>query len=263
MQYPQRDERTKSPAPVFFLIAIGMLTLLLLCSIAAAVLLASQAKEIDRSGGFGWFLYGGMYIAAAALVLFPFAVCLVISLWRREPHRTAAIVLLICSCLFLWRFGGATLRVGSALLKGGDVASEMTSRPRQPPRNGQLRANIPDALRRHFQESGIHLRPVGAGDGEIEWIIENAGAGTGCEVKTSFLRFPKGTSTEDKKAHLLMINTLSVINERSELAMFYPYAHGKDCSEWRERSAAVGEKLLEAFRSYQPQTLPVRTNKVN
>ena len=84
---------------------------------------------------------------------------------------------------------------------------------------------------------------------------------------TSFVKFPKGTTVEDKRAHLQAISTPSAINENTDLAMFHPHARGttsekKDCEGWPAKSTEIVEKLLDAFKSYQPATIPVRVNPI-
>src|SRR5687767_7886340 len=105
----RRDDAPKSAAsatraPAFFWMAVGMLALLFLCGVVAVGLLAYQAERITRDGGMGWLLFGAVFVAVASLVFSAVGLCAAVSLWRREPHRTWSIVLLVGSCFFVWAF---------------------------------------------------------------------------------------------------------------------------------------------------------------
>jgi hypothetical protein len=132
-----KSEESPAPDPAFFWIAVGMLAMLVLCGAVTAALMASQADQINRQGGMGWILVGGIFVAAATLVF-------------------------------------------------SDVQA---------------------------------------------------------------------------------ISTPAAINENIDLAMLHPNARGttsdtKDCEEWPGKSTGIVEKVLDAFKSYQPSTIPVRVNPI-
>ena len=111
------------------------------------------------------------------------------------------------------------------------------------------------------------LKPTRDGDGETEWILANADVGVRCEVVTSFVRFPKGTTVEAKRAYLRQISTPSAINERTDLAMFHPHARGttpdmNNCVEFKAKYKEITDTLVKAFTSYEPSTVPVRLNPI-
>lgn len=260
---------TQSPrrTPAFVWIAVGMLATLLLCGAAAAALLASRYEQIERDGGLAWLLAGGVFIAVATLVFSACAVCAAVSLLRRETHRALAIALLVGSCLFLWAFGAPTVRVAQRFLAQDDEAFDTLVQPRRPASRVVSRATIPDSLLRHFREQGIVLRAVRGDDRGTEFVFENADVGARCDVVTSFVRFPRGTTADDKRAYLQAISTPSVINENMDLAMFHPHARSTtsetgDCDNWLGKFPEINEKLLAAFKSYPPARIPVRAKPV-
>jgi hypothetical protein len=120
------------------------------------------------------------------------------------------------------------------------------------------KVTIPGSLLRHFHQRGIVLRRARNRSHDIEWIVDNADVGARCEVVTSFVRFPKGTTLEDKTVYLRAISTPSAINENTDLAMFHPHARGTtsaidDCERWSGKSAEIIGKLVDAFKSYGRQ----------
>ncbi len=263
-----KSERSPAPDSAFFWIAVGMLVMLLLCGFVGGALLASQARQINRDGGWGWLLFGGVFVAVATLVSAGCAVCTALSLWRREAHRTMSIVLLIGSCLFLWAFGSGAIHMIRTVLGQDANAAARSIQSRRPSRGAVSRVTISDSLLRHFREQGIILSPAGGANRGTEWIFANADVGARCEVVTRFVSFPKGTTVEDKKAFLQTTSTPSSINEHTDLAMFHPHARGTtsdvtDCEAWAGKSGEIVEKLLDAFTSYQPPPpIPVRVNPV-
>jgi hypothetical protein len=243
---------TRSAA--FFWIAIGMLAALVLCGATLAVLLVSEARSINNAGGWGWLLIGGVYAVVATVVCLASAVCAAVSLLRREAHRRLSIALLILCCLEVWTF-----RHSLAYLAGFKPNQGM-----DPVSDGG--SGISDSLVRHFGQSGLVLRPQARHRGfETEWILANADVGPQCEVVTSFRRFPTGTSVESMKNQLMAISQPSVLNERAALAMFHPHARGKtsnrnDCDAWSAKSREITDRVLDAFRSYQPIAVRVSPN---
>jgi hypothetical protein len=111
-----KSEGSPAPTAAFFWIAVGMLVMLFLCGAFGAGLLATRAERITRDGGFAWLLFGGVFVMLANLVFSACAVCVAVSLLRREAHRTWSIALLVASCLFLWVFGSPAMRFGQSLL---------------------------------------------------------------------------------------------------------------------------------------------------
>ncbi len=260
-QDSQKSEGPAAPTPAFVWMAVGMLAMLVLLGVVTAALLASQSQQINRQGGMAWLLAGGIFVAVATLVFSACAVCAAVSLLRREPHRTLAIVLLIASLLFLWAFGRPTVRFLQSAFGQNQGAAYRPALPRRPASGAVARVTIPTALLAHFQERGIVLKAA-----RDVVRFDNADVGARCEVVTSFVRFPRGTTVEDKRAYLEAASTPSAINENTDLAMFHPHARGttsdmKDCEQWPGKSAEIVEKLVDAFTSYEPApTIPVRVN---
>ena len=56
--------RPATRAPVFFWITVALLAMLMLGGAAAVLLLVFSAENINRSGGWGWILVGGIFVAA-------------------------------------------------------------------------------------------------------------------------------------------------------------------------------------------------------
>lgn len=221
-----RSEGPAAPTPAFVWMAVGMLAMLLLCGVVTAALMASQAEQINRDGGMAWLLFGGIYVAVATLVSSACALCAIMSLWRREAHRTLSIVLLVGSCLFLWAFGGPTLRFIQGAFGQNEGASYMPVQSRQPASRAVTSATIPDSLLRHFQERGIVLTPARDGDRNTEWINEHTDL-------AMFHPHARGTTSGVQ-----------------------------DCEQWPGKSTGIIERFLDAFTSYQPATIGVRLNPV-
>jgi hypothetical protein len=89
--------------------------MLLLAGIAAALLLVGEARRINQSGGWGWLLVGGIYVATTTVVCFLCAVLTACSLFRREPHRGLSIGILVISCLVLFTFAPTLIRSANRL----------------------------------------------------------------------------------------------------------------------------------------------------
>jgi hypothetical protein len=88
--------------PVYFRIAIGLFTLLLVFGAAVAALLIVESKSISRAGGWGYLM--GIFAVAVAAFFSCVAgvVCLAVSLWRGEAHRRLSVAILIVSALVVW-----------------------------------------------------------------------------------------------------------------------------------------------------------------
>ena len=89
--------------------------MLLLGGLAAALLLVGEARSINRSGGWGWLLIGGIYVAATTVVCLVCAVFTAVSLFRREPRRGLSIGILSISCLVVVTFAPALIRAADRL----------------------------------------------------------------------------------------------------------------------------------------------------
>jgi hypothetical protein len=132
-------ERPANRAPVFFWITVGLLTMLLIGGVAAALLLVGQASNINRSGGWGWLLVGAIYVAATTVVCFLCAVFASVSLFRCEPHRGLSIGILIISCLVVFTFAPTLIGAANRLRRQHEVAKDSW----QPPATTIPRAIIP------------------------------------------------------------------------------------------------------------------------
>ena len=98
-------------APVFFWITVGLLAMLMLGGvIAALLLLVFAAENINRSGGWGWLLVLGIYVVAITGVCFLCALFAAVSLWRRESHRRLSTAILIISGLVVMALGPNLIR---------------------------------------------------------------------------------------------------------------------------------------------------------
>jgi hypothetical protein len=122
-------ERLPNRAPVFFWITVGLLAVLLLVGVAAALLLVGQARSINQSGGWGWLLVGGIYVAATTVVCFLCAVFASVSLFRNEPHRGLSIGVLIISCLVLFTFAPTLIRAANRLRRQHEEVAKDPGRP--------------------------------------------------------------------------------------------------------------------------------------
>jgi hypothetical protein len=152
-------------APVFFWITIALLATLLLGGAAAAVLLVFEAESINRSGGWGWLLVGGIFVVAIFVVSFACALSTAVSLFRREPHRRLSIAILIISGLIVSAFGPNLLRAVNGLRHQHDEAARRSERSPRPPADTLPRSSIPTAADRSANA------PV-TGDGENRQILE-------------------------------------------------------------------------------------------
>src|SRR5437016_4679079 len=125
-------ERPATRAPVFFWITVGLLAMLFLGGAAVGLFLVHEVANINREGGWGWLLFGGIYVAATTVVCSACALCTAVSLFRREPHRRLSIVILIISCLVVSALGPNLIRAVDRLRRQHDQAtraSEGTPRP--------------------------------------------------------------------------------------------------------------------------------------
>jgi len=117
-------------------------------------------------------------------------------------------------------------------------------------------SRLPGSLVEHFRGRGIVLRREVRDGRAAEWIVDNANIGPLCDVVTSFVRFPRGTTVATMKNRLMAISQPSEVNELARLAMFYPHARAKtsdprDCDAWQQKSSAIVDQVLDGFRSYQ------------
>jgi hypothetical protein len=88
------------------------------CSFAASPSLwaVPDYARINREGGWGFLLAGGLFAAIAAFVCVGCAVRAAVSLMRREKHRPLMIALLIASSLVIWTFRGVAVKVVRGLV---------------------------------------------------------------------------------------------------------------------------------------------------
>jgi hypothetical protein len=243
--------------PTFVRITIGLFALLLLFSVAVAVLFVRESKSINTAGGWGWLLAAGILATAAFTVCVASAACAAISLWRREAHRRWSIALLIVSCLVVWAFRGVPITLVRLLVSVNPGQAQVTGGA-SPPMPGVVRVSrIPTSLVQHFSARGIVLRrETRYGGRDAEWIVDSANVGPLCDVVTSFVRFPRGTTADAMRNHLMAISQPSEVNEHARLAMFHPHARAKtsdrrDCEGWSGKSGQIVGQLLDAFRTYQ------------
>jgi len=135
-------------APVFFWITVGLLAMLLLGGAAAALLLVFAAENINRSGGWGWLLVGGIYVVAIIVVCFACALSTAVSLFRREPHRRLSIAILILSGLIMSAFGPNLIRAVHSLRHQQDEAARRSERSQRLPADAFPRSSNPPSADR-------------------------------------------------------------------------------------------------------------------
>ena len=136
-------ERPVTRAPVFFWITAGLLVMLLLGGVAGALFLVHEVENINRAGGWGWLLVGGIYVAATTVVCSACALCTAVSLFRREPHRRLTIAILIISCLVMCAFGPNLIRAVNGLRRQHDELARVSKGSPQPPADSLRRPTIP------------------------------------------------------------------------------------------------------------------------
>jgi hypothetical protein len=130
-------------APIFFWITIVLLAFVLLATVIASVWLAIESQGINRSGGWGWLLVGAVFVLAITVASLASALCLAVSLFRREPHRRLSISILICSCLFLAMFGPFVVRGVNHLRHQYEDASRESTRSAKTPSHIVSRSRNP------------------------------------------------------------------------------------------------------------------------
>ena len=135
-------------APVFFWITVSLIGMLFLGGAAAAVWLVFEAKNINRSGGWGWILVGGIFVVAIFVVCFVCALSTAVSLIRREPHRRLSIAILIISGLIVSAFGPNLIRAVNGLRHQYDEAARQSERSPRPPADTPPRSSIPPSADR-------------------------------------------------------------------------------------------------------------------
>jgi hypothetical protein len=139
-------ERQATRAPVFFWITVGMLAMLLLAGVAAAVWLAFEAKSINRSGGWGWLLAIAIYVVAIVVVCFGCVLSTAVSLFRRERHRRWSIAILIISGLVVLAAGPNLVRAVNGVRRQYEEASRTSKRTSRPAADSASPATIPPAV---------------------------------------------------------------------------------------------------------------------
>jgi hypothetical protein len=128
-------------------------------------LLVFAAENINRSGGWGWLLAGGIYVVAIIVVCFACALSTAVSLFRREPHRRLSIAILILSCLIVSAFGPNLIRAVNSLRHQHDEAARRPERSQRAPADATPRSFIPPPADRSANA------PV-TRDGENRQILE-------------------------------------------------------------------------------------------
>jgi hypothetical protein len=142
-------EKPATRAPVFFWITVALIGMLLLGGAAAVVLLwVFAAENINRSGGWGWLLVGGIFVVAIFVVCFACALSTAVSLFRREPHRRLSIAILIISGLVVSAFGANLIRAVHALRHQHDEAARRPERSARSPADTSPRSSIPPSADR-------------------------------------------------------------------------------------------------------------------
>jgi hypothetical protein len=139
-------ERQATRAPVFFWITVGMLAMLLLVGVAAAVWLVFQAESINRSGGWGGLLAIAIYVVAIVVVSFVCVLSTAVSLFRRERHRGWSIAILIISGLVVLAAGPNLVRVVYGVRRQYDEASRTSKKTSRPATDSPSPATIPPAV---------------------------------------------------------------------------------------------------------------------
>jgi hypothetical protein len=158
-------ERPPNRAPVFFWVTVGLLAMLFLGGVAGALFLVLEARDINRSGGWGWLLAGGIYVAAATVVCSACALCAAVSLFRREAHRRLSIAILIISCLVVSAFAPNLIRAVNALHRQHQEVARTAEGSPRPPTDDIPRPTIPSAVDKNSKAPA--LRP-----GENKQILE-------------------------------------------------------------------------------------------
>jgi len=138
--------RQASRAPVFFWITVGILAMLFLGGIAAAVWLVFEAKSINRSGGWGWLLVGAIYVLAIIVVCFVCVLTTAVSLLRREKHRGWSIAILIISGLVVLATGPNLVRAVNGVRRQYDEAGRSSKSTARPTADAASPAAIPPAV---------------------------------------------------------------------------------------------------------------------
>lgn len=241
----------------FFRITVGLLALLVLAGAAIALLVGFNIDRINRDGGYAILMALFVFVALMAIVGVGTIITTALSLRKGEAHRGFSVVVLIVSCLVVFRFG--TGLVGTAWSQWR--MSREDARTRQEPPRLVVRdggTEVPDSLVEHFRRQGFSIRPAQDWRSSREWTLDVADVGPiRCEVVLSFRGFARGLPVEVIKQRLMEFNAASVLNEHANLAMFYPFARGKtgdkaDCEAWTVKSKDIVDPLLDAFRSYRP-----------
>jgi len=135
-------EKPVTRAPVFFWITVALIAMLLLGGAAAALLLVFASENINRSGGWGWILVGGIFVIAIFVVCFACMLSTAVSLFRREPHRRLSIVILILSGLVVSAFGPNLIRAVHGLRHQHGEAARRSERSPRPPADTPPRSSI-------------------------------------------------------------------------------------------------------------------------
>ncbi len=231
---------------MFVKISAGLLSALAVGAIVVAALAAASARTINNSGGWGWLLIIGLFVTVTTVVCLASAVCAGISLLKREPRARLAKVLLVACSLEVLVFGRSLLLIPRAFEEDPNVAIV------------QAEAELSDALVRHFADSNLVLKPGGRiGGFQTNWYLEDADAGSQCEVSVHFRHFASNTPVEMVKKAIEGTIPPPRLNEGALLAMSRPQASSRSanasaCDAWSAKSAEVTERIRSAFESFKP-----------
>lgn len=233
-------------SPVFVRIAIRLLLSLVVLAVVIGVLGVYGAESINRSGGWGWLLIGGLYVAVATVVCFACVILSTISLWRREPHGRTAVIVLV-GCLLEVGVFGRSLVVFTTRAFGPDPNVSIA----------RSEAELSSALVRHFAAANLDLRPGDrAGGFQTNWFLEDQNAGPQCEIRAYFRHFPAGTPVETMRKTAAATIPPAVLNEQAGLSMSGVHAVGRTgtgagCEGWSATADEVTQRITDSFRSFQ------------
>ena len=219
--------------------------MLVVLAVVIGVLGVYGAESINRSGGWGWLLIGSLYVAVATVVCFACVICSAISLWRREPRRRTAVIVLVGCLLEVWFFGGSLVVFMRAF--GPDPNAAIA----------RSEAELSSALVRHFAAANLDLRPGDrAGGFQTNWFLADPDAGPQCEIRTYFRHFPSGTPVEMMRKLAASTIPPALLNEQAGLAMSGVHASGRTatgsgCEGWSARADEVTQRITDSFRSFQ------------
>ncbi len=234
---------------MFIRIAVGSLSVAALVATGVAAAGIYARESINRAGGWGWLLIGGVAIAIVTVACIVAVVCCAISLLRREPRPRLATVLLIVCGIEVLRFGGSLAAFARAL--GPDPNAARV----------QATAQLSAALVNHFAAANIVLSPSNRSAGfQTDWILEDAGVGSGCVVRVRFRHFAEDTPLDMMKRSVNETTPPLVLNEHARLAIHRPIANSRSadasaCDAWSAKAADTSARIVSVFATFRPLVL--------